>query len=117
MYEHEYDIINNFSTILYRRKTEIVIITVIMIVIILMIVIWIMTKIFSVLKVSCQPQYSFGLRSMKMVTLLAGKQLQRDLVKKRPNTMGSVREQSFSDLNGDAGLLLRHYKGEASPVS
>lgn len=46
MYEHEYDIVNNFSTILYRRKTEIVIITVIMIVIILMIVIWIMTKIF-----------------------------------------------------------------------
>lgn len=43
---YEYDIINNFSTILYRRKTEIVIITVIMIVIILMIVIWIMTKIF-----------------------------------------------------------------------
>lgn len=93
------------------------IITVIMIVIILMIVIWIMTKIFSVLKVSCQPQYSFGLRSMKMVTLLAGKQLQRDLAKKRPNKMGSVREQSFSDLNGDAGLLLRHYKGEASQVS
>ena len=31
---------------LYSRKTEIVIITVIMIVIILMIVIWIMTKIF-----------------------------------------------------------------------
>ena len=31
--------------------------------------------------------------------------------------MGSVREQSFSDLNGDAGLLLRHYKGEASQVS
>ena len=46
MYEHEYDIINNFSTMLYSRKTEIVIITVIMIVIILMIVIWIMTKIF-----------------------------------------------------------------------
>lgn len=54
MYEHEYDIINNFSTILYRRKTEIVIITVIMIVIILMIVminmivimILVMTKIF-----------------------------------------------------------------------
>lgn len=46
MYEHEYDIVNNFSTILYRRKTEIVIITVIMIVIIWMIVIWIMTKIF-----------------------------------------------------------------------
>ena len=46
MYEHEYDIVNNFSTILYRRKTEIVIITVIMIVIILMTVIWIMTKIF-----------------------------------------------------------------------
>ena len=31
--------------------------------------------------------------------------------------MGSVRERSFSDLNGDAGLLLRHYKGEASQVS
>lgn len=44
MYEHEYDIINNFSAILYRRRAEIVIITVIMIVIILMIVIWIMTK-------------------------------------------------------------------------
>lgn len=46
MYEHEYDIVNNFSTILYRRKTEIVIITVIMIVIIWMIIIWIMTKTF-----------------------------------------------------------------------
>ena len=46
MYDHEYDIVNNFSTILHRRKTEIVIITVIMIVIILMIVTWIMTKIF-----------------------------------------------------------------------
>lgn len=54
MYEHEYDIINNFSTMLYRRRAEIVIITVIMILIILMIVminmiiimIWIMTKIF-----------------------------------------------------------------------
>lgn len=54
---------------------------------------------------------------MKMVTLLAGKQLQRDLAKKRPNTMGSVREKSFSDVNGDTGLLLRHYKGKASQVS
>lgn len=101
------------------------IITVIMIVIILMIVminmiiimIWIWQRYFYILKVSRQPQYSFGLRSMKMVTLLAGKQLQRDVAKKRPNTMGSVREESSSDLNGDTGLLLRHYKGEASQVS
>ena len=54
---------------------------------------------------------------MKMVTLLAGKQLQRDVAKKRPNTMGSVGEESFSNLNGDTGLLLRHFKGEASQVS
>ena len=54
---------------------------------------------------------------MKMVTLLAGKQLQRDVAKKRPNTMGSVREESFSNLNGDTGLLLRHFKVEASQVS
>lgn len=52
-----------------------------------------------------------------MVTLLAGKQLQRDVAKKRPNTLGSVREESSSDRNGDTGLLLRHYKGEASQVS
>ena len=51
---------------------------------------------------------------MKMVTLLAGKQLQRDVAKKRPNTMGSVREESFSNLNGDTGLLLRHLKGRRS---
>ncbi|XP_073235787.1 dynein heavy chain domain-containing protein 1-like [Porites lutea] len=55
-------------------------------------------------QVSCQPQYSFGLRSMKMVTLLAGKQLQRDVAKKRPNTMGSFREESSSDLKGDTAL-------------
>ena len=54
---------------------------------------------------------------MKMVTLLAGKQLQRDVAKKRPNTMGSVREESFSNLNGDTGLLLRRFKGEAFQVS
>ena len=50
-------------------------------------------------KVSRQPQYSFGLRSMKMVTTLAGKQLQNDMAKKRLSTLSSIRE----DLEGDAG--------------
>lgn len=54
---------------------------------------------------------------MRMVTLLAGKQLLKNLAKKRPNTLGSVREESSSDLDGDTGLLLRHYKGEAFQMS
>lgn len=36
---------------------------------------------------------------MKMLTTLAGKQLQKDLAKKRLSTMSSIRE----DLEGDAG--------------
>lgn len=56
-------------------------------------------------KVSCQPQYSFGLRSMKMVTTLAGKQLQKDMAKRKLATMSSIRE----DREGDAGENIKYF--------
>ena len=48
-------------------------------------------------KVSCQPQYSFGLRSMRMVTMLAGQQLQKDTAKRKLATMSPIREDSEAD--------------------
>ena len=60
---------------------------------------------FFLVKVSCQPQYSFGLRSMKMVTMLSGKQLQGDMAKKRPNKMSCVTEESPCNFDGDAGTF------------
>ena len=39
---------------------------------------------------------------MKMVTILAGKQLQRDMAKKRPTTMSSLKEKS-PEMDGGAG--------------
>lgn len=41
---------------------------------------------------------------MKMVTLLAGKQLQKDSAKKKPSTINSVKEES-SDLEDETGEL------------
>lgn len=46
---------------------------------------------------------------MKMVTILAGKQLQRDMAKKRTSTMDSVREESASELDNDSGEFLLLY--------
>ena len=41
-----------------------------------------------------------------MVTILAGKQLRRDIVKKNPSTISSVREETAADLQGEAGGLI-----------
>lgn len=46
---------------------------------------------------------------MKMVTILAGKQLQRDMAKKRTSTMDSVREESASELDNNSGEFLLLY--------
>lgn len=48
-------------------------------------------------KVSSQPQYSFGLRSMKMVTTLAATELQKEMTRKRRPTISSITEESPSE--------------------
>ncbi|XP_029192398.2 LOW QUALITY PROTEIN: dynein heavy chain domain-containing protein 1-like [Acropora millepora] len=53
-------------------------------------------------QLSQQTQYSFGLRSMKMVTHLAGRQLEKDMAKKRNTTaMTSVMEEPISESKDD----------------